>query len=266
LLYENRGGTPTAYVWGVDGLMGIARSGTFFASHNNLLGRPEVMTNSFGQIVWRAANDAFDRVVVTDSIGGMNLGFPGQYFDAESGLHYNWNRYYDPSTGRYTQSDPIGLSGGINTYAYVEGNPVSRVDPDGRRGIAVSWGGGGALFTGGSAQTGFYYSPDDPQASAGGFMTFSRDWGLGAGLSFVQVTLFGGSGTSQLGGASTSYSFNLLGLSGQVGFGNSWRDGFLGITSATLGIGPGLRVGGVAGDQTTYVSPFNGAQRNFCPR
>ncbi len=61
----------------------------------------------------------------------VNLRYPGQYYDQGSGLHYNWNRYYDPRTGRYITSDPIGLEGGLNTYAYASNDPLRWVDPDG---------------------------------------------------------------------------------------------------------------------------------------
>ncbi len=99
--------------------------------HTDHLGTPRKLTDAAANLVWDHQTTPFGETVALAGLADVNLRFPGQYFDAESGLHYNYFRDYDPSTGRYIESDPIGLAGGINTYGYVGGNPVNRVDPEG---------------------------------------------------------------------------------------------------------------------------------------
>ncbi|WP_426134503.1 RHS repeat-associated core domain-containing protein [Pseudomonas sp. PWP3-1b2] len=93
------------------------------------LGTPQELTDPNGEIVWSAHYKAYGKISRLD-VGKINnsLRFQGQYFDAESGLHYNRHRYYNPDIGRYLTPDPVKLAGGINAYQYVP-NPTGWVDP-----------------------------------------------------------------------------------------------------------------------------------------
>ena len=84
-----------------------------------------IVDNPFGELAPNQDPDGDS----TDFV--FNLRFPGQYFDAETGLHYNYFRDYEPGTGRYVESDPIGLDGGMNTFVYVSNDPMGSTDPDG---------------------------------------------------------------------------------------------------------------------------------------
>jgi RHS repeat-associated protein len=99
--------------------------------HPDHLGTPQRLTDRHQQIVWDAVYAPFGEVTLRTEQVMQPLRFPGQYADPETGLHPNWHRDYDPALGRYLQSDPIGLSGGINTYAYVGSNPIRYTDPTG---------------------------------------------------------------------------------------------------------------------------------------
>ncbi|MDZ4099705.1 MAG: RHS repeat-associated core domain-containing protein [Methylophilaceae bacterium] len=103
--------------------------------HTDHLNTPRLITDQANSDVWRWDNyDPFGNNAADSDPNNTgnpfvyNLRFPGQYYDQETGLHYNYFRDYSAQEGRYIQSDPIGLEGGINTYAYVEGNPLSYVD------------------------------------------------------------------------------------------------------------------------------------------
>jgi RHS repeat-associated protein/uncharacterized repeat protein (TIGR02543 family) len=103
--------------------------------HADHLGTPRAITRSGdNKAVWTWESEAFGNSLPDQNPSGLgtfvfNLRFPGQYYDQETGLFYNVFRDYDPTKGKYVESDPIGLKGGINTYGYVGGNPVNFVDP-----------------------------------------------------------------------------------------------------------------------------------------
>ena len=116
--------------------------------HTDQLNTPRLITDSNNAKVWEWSNDdpfgnnpPNDDPNATGSHFNFNQRFAGQYFDKETNTNYNYFRDYDPELGTYRQSDPIGLAGGINTYTYVKGNPISYVDPRGLMG-----GRGGALL------------------------------------------------------------------------------------------------------------------------
>lgn len=110
--------------------------------HPDHLNTPRLIENQSQQVVWRWDNeDPFGANMANANPSGLgaftfNPRLPGQYFDAETNYHYNYFRDYSPETGRYVQSDPIGLMGGMNTYGYVDASPIDDVDPVGltRRG------------------------------------------------------------------------------------------------------------------------------------
>ncbi|EOD3614083.1 RHS repeat-associated core domain-containing protein, partial [Cronobacter sakazakii] len=103
--------------------------------HNDVSGMPRELTGAGGEIAWRAEYRAWGNTLRVEHIETragepvyQPLRYQGQYFDAETGLHYNRFRYYDPDAGRFISQDPIGLAGGINLYQYAP-NPLVWVDP-----------------------------------------------------------------------------------------------------------------------------------------
>jgi RHS repeat-associated protein len=120
----------------------------YYFYHNDHLGTPMKMTNASGVVVWSATYDAFGKATVdVGATVANNLRFPGQYWDEETGLHYNFHRYYDSNMGRYASEDPIGLSGGDNNlFVYVWNKPIRGYDPWGLFGEDVHSGVGNSKY------------------------------------------------------------------------------------------------------------------------
>jgi RHS repeat-associated protein len=153
LNYETISGTTTTstdIVWLDNVPIGVVRGGVLYAVEADHLGTPRNIydfTTKAKIWTWPLGADAFGETAPNQDPDAnsvqfvFDLRFSGQLFDSESGLSYNMNRYYESGTGRYAQSDPIGLAGGVSTYGYVGGNPFKYSDPLGLakwKGVVVS--------------------------------------------------------------------------------------------------------------------------------
>jgi RHS repeat-associated protein len=169
--------------------------------HTDPLGTPLAVTNTPANpgttpaaVIWRAKYEPFGKATVNQDPDGdgttltLNVRFSGQYADLETGLSYNSKRDYDPVNGRYIESDPIGLPGGMNTYAYAVGDPVDVIDPTGLfgAGLSVNESTEAGLLKFGAGQTG-----------AGGIAAFT-DWASLSWGSFGSWGAFGGDHKSGL--------------------------------------------------------------------
>ncbi len=259
------------YIYLGDQLLVMIKPGeAAYYFHNDHLGTPQILTNDSQAIAWKAVYTPFGEAVPSIQTVENPFRFPGQYYDQETGLHYNYFRYYDPTTGRYVTPDPIGLEGGTNLWPYVANNPGNYIDPSGlwgfgaivsgsaEGGIVVAGAGatgsaGGGIFWGGSSGT-----------TLGGFASFGAfaggpGWGVSSAPSPCGGTTVAGgayagigrgafltnaTNASQLSGPFDTYSFNLgigpIQVSGQFGIS---AEG-IAIGSLTYGPGSGWGVSG----------------------
>jgi RHS repeat-associated protein len=133
LLAESDGlGRPnTDYIY-LDGKpVAALEHGQLDFMHDDWLGTPQLMTNTAQSVVWRATFQPFGATSTVAGAVTQNLRFPGQYFDVETGFAQNGFRDYASLLGRYIESDPIGLAGGLNTFVYIGANPENGIDADG---------------------------------------------------------------------------------------------------------------------------------------
>jgi RHS repeat-associated protein len=138
-----QGNMETVYLGDIP--VALLRTSATYAIHADYRNTPRQLDNASRQAVWSWTPNPFGENAPNNNPLGLstqfnwNARFPGQYLDKESGVAQNMYRNYELSTGRYLESDPIGLGGGINTYAYVDGNPIMYIDPDGNLASLPDW-------------------------------------------------------------------------------------------------------------------------------
>ena len=125
------GTTLKEYVWDDQGRpLAQISGGVVTYLHPDHLGSPRVGTDSAKNVVWQWQDLPFGVAAPTGSVT-VALRYPGQYHEAETGLFQNWNRTYDKASGRYLESDPVGIAAGTNTFSYVSASPLQNADPSG---------------------------------------------------------------------------------------------------------------------------------------
>ncbi|MCG3268362.1 RHS repeat-associated core domain-containing protein [Yoonia sp. I 8.24] len=122
------------YIWADGMVVAVVEGGALYFVRTDHIGLPVFATDDLGAVVWEASYLPFGGVQ-TSTGANSDLRFPGQWFQSETGLHQNWMRDYDPTTGRYIQADPLGLIDGASVYGYVTQNPGRYID---RRGLTLS--------------------------------------------------------------------------------------------------------------------------------
>jgi len=232
------------------------------------IGSPRLGTSQSKAIVWEWRADAFGSTEPNGDVDGdgqlINIEnrLAGQFADEESGLRYNYFRYYDPETGRYLRSDPIGLLGGLNTYAYVGNNPLIYIDPYGLD-TQFSVGISGTAFAGGrvSGGTSVTVSTDGTFSGTRAGVTFQGNGLVGAGA-FAGVGVSGGVSHSD---GSPTFGINTttgthgeanagFGISGGAGVDFPDGGGF-GVSGGggRLGVGVGIMPAGFGPSTTTTI-------------
>ncbi|MFH1985623.1 MAG: RHS repeat-associated core domain-containing protein [Pseudomonadota bacterium] len=218
---------------------------------NDHLGTPQKMIDAQGNVVWEADIKPFGQAAINADTVPNHFRFAGQYFDSESSLHYNYQRYFDPSAGRYLTPDPIGFGGGVNLFVYVKNNPLNLIDSYGLWSI---WSGSSGVAAwgpwGGNAGSGFAYDSD---RGFGGYTTTGATQGAGGSIGYEA-----GFYTGSISGETEVFT---LGLGfGSVGFVTDYRGNW----GIVLGVSKGIPAEATISQNNTIFYPISDSEESTC--
>jgi RHS repeat-associated protein len=244
--------------------LAVAEAATLYMVHTDHLGRPTRMTDSTKATVWAASYKAWGEPTILSGTKLLNLRFPGQYFQIETGLAYNWNRHYDTTTGRYTQPDPLRFVDGPAIYTYAGSSPWMRTDRNGLWTVQVGL--SGSVELGPFTIAGGFGFAVDGHGNFGGYWVGGGGGGVAAGGS---LGIAGGASTGQticdLGGPFINYGGNIgagADIGGEYFTGYGQNDQL--VQGGGVVVGAGVGGGGFLGGTLTTVRPFNSSKTCGC--